>query len=67
MVVHLFGAASPPSCTHYILHQTAEDNKEYFDPIVCKMMKTHFYVAEFLCSLPTEDKAIKLGYDISFL
>ena len=30
MVVHIFGAASSPSCSNFALHKTAEDNSDHF-------------------------------------
>jgi len=34
MVVHLFGAASSPSCSNFALRKTAEDNSQHFPKAV---------------------------------
>ncbi|KAK3729480.1 hypothetical protein QZH41_019941, partial [Actinostola sp. cb2023] len=60
MLVHLFGAASSPSCANFALRQTAEDNKEDFDPVTAETVKRNFYVDDCLKSVESEEQAIQL-------
>ena len=60
-MVHLFGAASSPSCTNFALRKTAADNASEFDRITVKTVQKNFYVDDFLKPVDTEDKAIKLA------
>ena len=48
MLVHLFGATSSPSCASFALRQTAEDNKNDFDPVTVETVQRNFYVDDFL-------------------
>lgn len=52
MTVHLFGAASSPSCVIYALKKTAE---ECCHPEVVDTIRNHFYVDDYLKSVSTEE------------
>ena len=60
MTVHLFGATSSPSCANYALHQTVEDNREYFDPSICQAVERNFSVLRAIrrgsCAADTRDQ-----------
>lgn len=60
MLVHLFGAASSPSCCSFALRQTAIDNAERFDPDVVQVVRSNFYVDDCLKSIETTDDAIRI-------
>ena len=60
MVVHLFGAASSPSCANYALQRTADDFGDGFDAQTVKTVKENFYVDDMLKSVKCEDEAVKL-------
>ena len=64
MLVHLFGAASSPSCANFALRQTAEDNKENFDPVTVETVKRNFYVDDCLKSVESEEQAIQLQSEL---
>ena len=67
MKVHLFGATSSPSCANYALRQTVEDNQDYFEHNICDEVRNSFYVDDFLCSVATEEEAIHLMNEITFM
>jgi hypothetical protein len=67
MTVHLFGAASSPSVASYALQETVVDNREYFDETITNAMKTSFYVDDFLYSVPSEDDALHVFQEVTFL
>lgn len=53
--VHLFGAASSPSCANYALRRTAEDNAEHLPPEVVSTVNNNFYVDDRLRSVTSEE------------
>ena len=61
MLVHIFGAASSPSCANRAVQQTADDNKERFSPEVINTVRRNFYVNDVLKSVPNEDNVIRLA------
>jgi hypothetical protein len=67
MLVHIFGAASSPSCSCYALLQTAEDNKNDFAIEVINTVKINFYVDDCLKSKPTIESAISHASDLRTL
>ena len=67
MTVHLFGAASSPSCANLALRQTAIDNSSMFDEDVCKAILQNFYVDDFLYSANTPKEAINLVRNVTAL
>ena len=67
MTVHIFGAASSPSCANFALQQTIQDHGHEFDISVVEAAQNNFYVDDFLCSVSSEDKAINMIRDISSL
>ena len=67
MLVHIFGAASSPSCSCYALLQTAEDNKSNFDIEVINTVTRNFYVNDCLKSKPTTESGIKHSSDLRTL
>lgn len=64
MLVHLFGAASSPSCSNFALQKTAEDNEEKFDSEVINIVRRNFYVDDCLKSTSTVSRAILLAHDL---
>ena len=60
MTVHLFGATSSPGCANYALKKLSADNKDEFQPDVCKFISDEFYVDDGLVSCATVEGAIKL-------
>lgn len=63
MKVHLFGAASSPSCANYALRRTADDNAGHFPPEVVSTVKNNFYVDDCLRSMASEEEARKMIQD----
>jgi hypothetical protein len=61
MTVHLFGAASSPSCANFALRKTAVDNSEEFDQETVDTVKQNFYVDDCLKSVATEQEATRLS------
>ena len=64
MLVHLFGATSSPSCASFALRQTAEDNKNDFDPVTVETVQRNFYVDDCLKSVETEEEADELQEEL---
>ncbi|CAB4014860.1 Tyrosine kinase receptor Cad96Ca, partial [Paramuricea clavata] len=64
MLVHVFGAASSPSCSNFALLKTAEDNEAKFDSDVINIVKRNFYVDDCLKSTPTVSRAVPLVQDL---
>ena len=60
MNVHVFGAASPPSCSNYALRKTAADNETKYGTKVSETLRNNFYVDDMLKSVLNEETAIKL-------
>ncbi|PFX24905.1 hypothetical protein AWC38_SpisGene10491 [Stylophora pistillata] len=67
MVVHLFGAASSPSCSNFALRKTAEDNSQYFPEAVLNTVKNNFYVDDCLKALPSVEEASQHMRDLRLL
>ena len=65
MTVHLFGAASSPSCANFALRQTVKDNKICFNSEVMSTIENNFYVDDCLKSLETEQNAVDLTKDLT--
>lgn len=63
MLVHLFGAASSPSCASFALRRTAEDNLHMRSQVTNTIMH-NFYVDDCLTSLPTVQDAVQLTSDL---
>ena len=59
MNVHLFGAASSPSCSNFGLKALASDH-ESSHPSAAKFVKENFYVDDGLISVPSSQAAIDL-------
>lgn len=51
MTVHVFGAASSPSCCNFALKQTARDTELTSGPLVAETIRRNFYVDDCLCSV----------------
>ena len=64
MTVHLFGAASSPSCSNYALKKTACDNEKEFGPVVARTIERNVYVEDCLKSVNTTTTAVKLIGDL---
>ena len=67
MDVHLFGAASSPSCSNFALRKTAEDNSEHFLEAVVSTVKNNFYVDDCLKALPSVEEASQHASDLRSL
>ncbi|XP_035980606.1 uncharacterized protein LOC118556656 isoform X5 [Fundulus heteroclitus] len=67
MLVHLFGAASSPSCANFALKQAAKDNSDLYHPDIVKTVQCNFYVDDLLKSVSTEQQAIELVKQVSSL
>lgn len=61
MTIHLFGAASSPSCANFALKRVAEDYKTEFDLETVQTVKINFYVDDCLKSVESNEKAIRLA------
>ena len=61
MTVHLFGAASSPSCANFALKRVAEDHKTEFDVETIRTVKRNFYVDDCLKSVGSNEKAIRMA------
>jgi hypothetical protein len=64
MLVHVFGAASSPSCSNFALLKTAEDDETMFDSEVINIVKRNFYVDDCIKSTPTVSRTIPLVQDL---
>ncbi|XP_022778259.1 uncharacterized protein LOC111319790 [Stylophora pistillata] len=67
MVVHLFGAASSPSCSNFALRKTADDNSQYFPEAVLSTVKNNLYVDDCLKALPSVEEASQHARDLRLL
>ena len=67
MVVHLFGAASSPSCSNFALRKTAEDNSQHFPEAVVSPVKNNVYVDDCLKALPSDEEASHHASDLRSL
>ena len=67
MVVHLFGAASAPSCSNFALCKTAADNSEHFPQAVVSIVKNTFYIDDCLKALPSVEEASQHAIDLRSL
>ena len=57
MNVHLFGAASSPSCAQFNLLQSAEEQKDDFNEEVRLLIERNFYMDDCLFAAPTVEAA----------
>ena len=60
MCVHIFGATSSPACATAALQETAKLGSEEFKPEVIDTVFNHFYVDDYLRSLPSDEQAINM-------
>ena len=67
MKVHLFGATSSPCCASFALRQAAIDFGAQFEPYISSAIEEHFYVDDFLISVPNVEIGLKLRKDIKHL
>ena len=58
MLVHLFGAASSPSCANFSLRQTAVEFGNLYKPVIFSIINSNFYVYDCLISSPSAEEAI---------
>ena len=56
---HVFGAKNLPTCANYALKRVAIDNEDEF-PIAAKTTQNNFYKDDFIKSVETPEKAIKV-------
>ena len=67
MTTHLFGGVWSPSAATFALCQVAEDNHEVFSKDAVETIRKHFYVDDYMKSVPTEDSAITLSAELQEL
>ena len=67
MLVHLFGAASSPSCANFSLRQTAVEFGDLYKPIISSIINNNFYVDDCLVSLPSAEEAIYVYHNLTSL
>ncbi|XP_028408200.1 uncharacterized protein LOC114530778 [Dendronephthya gigantea] len=60
MTVHLFGAASSPSCANFALKTTANDNEKALGSAAADFLRKDFYVDDGLKSVQSVDEAVNL-------
>ena len=60
MNMNVFGGASSPSSSNYILRKTATDNENKYGSEVAKTLRNNFYMDDMLKSVSNEETAIKL-------
>lgn len=64
MKVHLFGAASSPSCANYALRRCAEDYGCHYSENAVDKLLNSFYVDDCLVSVVTEKEAVSLYQEL---
>lgn len=64
MLVHLFGAASSPSCANFALRKCAKDNEGQFCQETIERILHCFYVDDCLVSTASEEEAVALYHDL---
>ena len=67
MLVHLFGAASSPSCANFCLKQAAIDQADDFDKETVETVKRNFYMDDCLKSMASEEEATSLVSQLGIL
>ena len=67
MNVHIFGAASSPSCSNFALKRTAKDNQDDFSEEALATVRRNFYVDDCLRSLPSVEEAQSLSAELKTL
>ena len=65
MTVHLFGAASSPSCACFSVKQATEMFASEYSTQVVEAVKNGFYVDDLLISLSSEEEARSLALDVT--
>ncbi|XP_014676276.1 PREDICTED: uncharacterized protein LOC106816216 [Priapulus caudatus] len=64
MTVHLFGAASSPSCANLALKKTATDSRDEYNSTVTNTVVRNFYVDDCLKFVSEEDEAMILAHSL---
>ncbi|XP_038071855.1 uncharacterized protein LOC119740577 [Patiria miniata] len=67
MTVHVFGAASSPSCANYALRRTATDNEQRYRSEVTNAVRKNFYVDDFCKSVPDKEEAKVISREVTDL
>ena len=57
MTAHVFGGASSPSCSNFVLRKTVSDNRHEYASDVTRILEINFYVDDMLKSFQTVTKA----------
>ena len=65
MTVHLFGAASSPSCCNFALKQTTRDTELTNGPLLAETIRRNFYVDDCPRSVEDEQTAIEVTQGLS--
>ena len=64
MTVHIFGAKSSPNCASFaLLHAVDVFGHEFSDEAVAAVRR-NFYVDDFLLSVCSVNKAVKIGREV---
>ena len=64
MNVHLFGAASFPSCTVFCLKRCTKDNEASYSSQAITTVERSFYIDDLLKSVPTAKQCIDLKNEL---
>ena len=67
MSVHIFGAASSPSCSNFALKRTATDHQDDLSTEAVDTMHRNFYVDDCLRSAPSVEEARSLATEVGTL
>jgi hypothetical protein len=67
MTVHLFGAASSPSCANFALKRTADEAESKYGKKAADFVRDDFYVDDGLKSVPTVEEAVELAKQTTLL
>ena len=67
MTVHIFGAASSPSCSNFALRRTVDDCQGSFSEEALDTVRRNFYVDDCLRSVSSEEEAQSLATEVGAL
>ena len=63
--VHILGAGSSPPVANFTLKHHAEQMREKYGDDICELIKSSFYVDDFLSSFPDIDKAREMRHKMT--
>ena len=64
MQPHIFGTTDSPCCANWTLKSTALDNKNEYSGRVIEAILDHFYMDDYLDSLPSLEQGISVIVDV---